>query len=107
MININNAEEATKVKMIDMYYNLIPNYANVRNVDFDEYDFNNFTVNATFIDDGKYYISQSINNISEREAIMELIKYEKYFGEKEIQARNIIIEKIAVKHQNNFFDYYA
>lgn len=107
MININGNELATPIKMNDIYSNLVPNYANVRNVDLEEFDFNNFTVNATFKDDGKYYISQNINNISEREAIMDLVKNEKYFGEKEKQARNKIIEKIAVKHQNNFFDYYA
>ena len=108
MININGAELNMPTKTTDIYSScLIPNYSNVRIIDLNKLSFNNFTINATFTDDGKYYISQNVNNISDKEAIMDLAKNEKYFGDNEKEARNKIIEKIAVKHQNNFFDYYA
>lgn len=81
-------------------------YSNVRVIDMNEFNRLNL-YNATFLDDGKYYVSQKIANISEREVIMDLVKNEKYFGDSEKKARNKIIEEISVKHQNNFFDYYA
>lgn len=85
---------------------LVSNYANIRYIDSNEFGIYKSISNATFLDDGKYYVSKYINNISKRGAIKDLIKNEKYFGESEIKARNEIIEKISIKHQNNFFDYY-
>lgn len=84
---------------------LYSEYANVRDIDMEEfYKFNIF--NATFTDDGKYYMPININNISEKEAIMEMYKDEKFFGAEENKSLDQIIDKLSVTTQNNFFDYY-
>lgn len=80
-------------------------YSNVRMMDMDE--FNKFNIyNATFLDDGKYYLPIQINNISEKEIIMNLYENEKYFEEEENSILEKIIENNSVPTQNNFFDYY-
>ena len=92
----------------EMHKYLNPEYANVRCINMDE--FNNYNriniYNATFLDDGKYYNPVNINNISEKEAIMKMYEREKCFGKEENEALKTIINKIAVKTQNNIFDYY-
>ena len=86
----------------DMYKNLTPAYANVRCIDLDEFNI----YNATFLDDGKYYESVRINNISEKEAIMNFARKEKIFGNEENKILQEIINKNLVEAKNNFFDYY-
>ena len=96
---------ATVPKDYNYTNNLYQEYANVRDFDIDE--FGKFNIyNATFMDDGKYYMPININNISEKEAIMKMYENEKFFGEEENRVLDEIIEKISVKAQNNFFDYY-
>ncbi len=86
----------------NMYKYLFPEYANVRDIDMDEINI----YNATFLDDGKYYNTININNISEKEAIMKFAKKEKVFGDEENEILNDIIEKNIVETKSNFFDYY-
>lgn len=86
--------------------NYFPKYSNVRCIDLEEISKINRLINATFSEDGKYYITSTINNISDKEVIMQLYNYEKFFGAEENEARDRIIEKTSVKHQDNFFDYY-
>lgn len=86
----------------DMYKYLNPEYANVRCINMDEFNI----YNATFLDDGKYYEAIKINNISEKEAIMNLAKKEKFFGDEENEILDSIIEKNSVEVKSNFFDYY-
>lgn len=97
----------------DTYYDncnfLFPKYVNVRTIDMDEiknYNNNINIFNATFLDDGKYYNTLNINNISEKEAIMKIAEKEKVFGKEENNILNSIIEKNIVETKNNFFDYY-
>ena len=49
----------------------------------------------------------NINNISEKEAIIEMYKNEKSFGESENRKLKKLIEKISVNPQNNFWNYYV
>lgn len=48
----------------------------------------------------------NINNISEKETINEMYKNEKSFRENENRELKKLIEKISVKSQNNFWNYY-
>lgn len=79
-----------------------PEYAYIRCVDMDEYNM----CNATFWDDGRYYQAIKINNISEKEAIMEFSKKEKFFDEKQNEILSAIMDSHSVEIKNNFFDYY-
>lgn len=81
---------------------LYPAYTNVRTIDIDEINI----YNATFLEDGKYYNTVNINNISEKEAIMKFAEKEKVFGEEENKILENIIERNLVQTKNNFFDYY-
>lgn len=80
-------------------------YANIRIMDIDEFNKVNI-YNATFLDDGKYYLPVQINDISEKEVIMKLYENEKFFGDEENKILEKIINNNAVPTQKNFFDYY-
>ena len=86
----------------DIHKYLNPEYANVRYIDMDEIN----RCNATFLDDGKYYQAIKINNISEKEAIMEFAKKEKLFDNEQNEILNSIMEKNSIEVKDNFFDYY-
>lgn len=81
-----------------------PEYANVRVMDEEFYRVNIY--NATFLEDGKYYLPIQINDITEKEVIMKLYENEKFFGEEENKILEKIIKSNSVTTQNNFFDYY-
>lgn len=81
-----------------------PEYANIRAMDEDFYKFN--ICNATFLDDGKYYLPIQINDITEKEVIMKLYENEKFFGKEENKILDGIIKGNLVTPQSNFFDYY-
>lgn len=102
MFTWNSAATVEENLKYDMYKYLNPGYANVRCLDMDECNI----YNATFLEDGKYYESVRINNISEKEAIMKFAKKEKVFGDKENKVLEEIINKNIVETKNNFFDYY-
>lgn len=93
---------ATTEKNYNMYKFLNPEYANVRYIDMDEIN----RCNATFLEDGKYYQAVKINSISEKEAIMEFAKKEKFFDNEQNEILNSIMEKNSVEVKDNFFDYY-
>lgn len=83
-----------------------PEYAYVRCINLDDFKLKNI-FNATFSEDGKYYISANVCNMSEKELIMQMYKDEKFFGKSEKDSQEVIIKKLAVEPKNNFFDYYA
>lgn len=86
----------------NMYKYLYPTYANVRTIDMDDINI----CNATFLDDGKYYDTININNISEKEVVIKFAEKEKVFGDEENKILNNIIEKNLTETKSNFFDYY-
>lgn len=97
-IAINNGELIQETNA-----NIIPDYANIRCIDIEEF---NSICNATFLDDGKYYETIKINNMSKKEEIMQFASKEKAFGDEENRILQDIIQKNSIDAKNNFFDYY-